>query len=169
MGADLYDSDTWKNYVSQGSPWKKTELRLVKEIMKNGGGFKEAALRVSHSPGAIQTKIFNMGKDFFDESTWDKYAIEQEKNMEYPKAIMNISELKRMGFPRALLLEAYRDPKQNFATKVDPSKSNSTIIFDTAGFDKWIAKRIKLQIAEFASQRRRPARGAGWKMLMDGV
>ena len=76
MGADLYDSDTWKNYVSQGSPWKKTELRLVKEIMKNGGGFKEAALRVSHSPGSIQTKIFRMGKDFFDESTWDKYAID---------------------------------------------------------------------------------------------
>ena len=76
MGADLYNSDTWKNYVSQGSPWKKTELRLVKEIMKNGGGFKEAALRVSHSPGAIQTKISSMGKDFFDESTWDKYAIE---------------------------------------------------------------------------------------------
>ena len=76
MGADLYDSDTWKNYVSQGSPWKKTELRLVKEIMKNGGGFKEAALRVSHSPGAIQTKIFNMGKDFFDESTWGKYTID---------------------------------------------------------------------------------------------
>ncbi len=76
MGADLYDSDTWKNYVSQVSPWKKTELRLVKEIMKNGGGFKEAALRVSHSPGSIQTKIFSMGKDFFDESTWDKYAIE---------------------------------------------------------------------------------------------
>jgi len=76
MGADLYNSDTWKNYVSQGSPWKKTELRLVKEIMKNGGGFKEAALRVSHSPGAIQTKISSMGKDFFDESTWDKYAID---------------------------------------------------------------------------------------------
>ena len=75
MGADLYDSDTWKNYVSQGSPWKKTELRLVKEIMKNGG-FKEAALRVPHSPGSIQTKIFRMGKDFFDESTWDKYAID---------------------------------------------------------------------------------------------
>ena len=76
MGADLYNSDTWKNYVSQGSPWKKTELRLVKEIMKNGGGFKEAALRVSHSPGSIQTKIFRMGKDFFDENTWDKYAID---------------------------------------------------------------------------------------------
>ena len=76
MGVDLYDSDTWKNYVSQGLPWKKTELRLVKEIMKNGGGFKEAALRVPHSPGSIQTKIFRMGKDFFDESTWDKYAID---------------------------------------------------------------------------------------------
>ena len=76
MGADLYDSDTWKNYVSQGSPWKKTELRLVKEIMKNGGGFKEAALRVPQSPGSIQTKFFRMGKDFFDESTWDKYAID---------------------------------------------------------------------------------------------
>ena len=76
MGADLYNSDTWKNYVSQGSPWKKTELRLVKEIMKNGGGFKEAALIVPHSPGSIQTKLFRMGKDFFDESTWDKYAID---------------------------------------------------------------------------------------------
>ena len=89
--------------------------------------------------------------------------------MEYPKAIMNISELKCMGFPRALLLEAYRDPKQDFATKVDPSKSNSTIIFDTAGFDKWIAKRIRLQTAEFASQRRRPARGTGWKIVRDVV
>lgn len=76
MGADLYDSDTWKNYVSQGLPWKKAELRLVKEIMKNGGGCKEAALRVSHSPGSIQTKIFRMGKDFYDEGTWDKYAID---------------------------------------------------------------------------------------------
>lgn len=65
-----------------------------------------------------------------------------------------------MGFPIPLLMEAYRDPKQNFATKVDPSKINSTIIFDTAGFDKWIAKRIKIQTAEFASQRRRPARGS---------
>ena len=88
--------------------------------------------------------------------------------MEYPKAIMNISELKRMGFPRALLLEAYRDPKQDFATKVDPSKSNSTIIFDTAGFDKWIAKRIKLQTAEFASQRRRNATYR-WKMIKEAI
>ena len=87
--------------------------------------------------------------------------------MEYPKQIMKITELKAMGFPIPLLMEAYRDPKQNFATKVDPSKSNSTIIFDTVGFDKWIAKRIKIQTAEFASQRRRPARGTGWKIVRE--
>ena len=88
--------------------------------------------------------------------------------MDYPKAIMNISELKCMGFPKALLMEAYRDPKQNFATKVDPSKTNSTIIFNTAGFDKWIAKRIKLQTAEFASQRRRSATYR-WKMIKEAI
>lgn len=83
--------------------------------------------------------------------------------MEYPKKVMKMSELKAMGFPEAFLLEAYRDPKQDFATKVNPAKPNSTIIFDTVGFDKWIAKRIKLQTAEFASQRRRPATGK-WKI-----
>ena len=80
---------------------------------------------------------------------------------------MKMSELKKMGFPVPLLLEAYRDPKQNFATKIDPAKPNSKIIFDTVGFDKWIAKRIKIQTAEFASQRRRPARGAGWKIVRE--
>ena len=76
MGADLYDKETWKNYVSQGLPWKKAELRLVKEIMKNGGGCKESALRVPHSPGEIYRKISFMGKDFFDEGTWNKYAVD---------------------------------------------------------------------------------------------
>lgn len=88
--------------------------------------------------------------------------------MEYPKAIMNISELKCMGFPRALLMEAYKDPKQDFATKVNPAKANSTIVFDTVGFDKWWNKRIKLQTAEFASQRKRPARWQ-WKMIKEAI
>lgn len=83
--------------------------------------------------------------------------------MEYPKQIMKMSELKNMGFPIPLLMEAYRDSKQNFAAKIDPSKPNSKIIFDTAGFDKWIAKRIKIQTAEFASQKRRPATSK-WKI-----
>ena len=76
MGADLYDEETWKNYVSQGLPWTKEELRIVKEIMKNVGVCKESALRVPHSPNEIYRKISFMGKNFFDESTWDKYAID---------------------------------------------------------------------------------------------
>lgn len=76
MGADLYDEETWKNYVSQGLPWKKAELRLVKEIMENGGDAKNAALRVPHSPNEIYRKMSFMGKNFFDEGTWDKYAVD---------------------------------------------------------------------------------------------
>ena len=87
--------------------------------------------------------------------------------MEYPRKIMKMSELKSLGFPQPLLLEAYRDPKQDFATKVNPAKANSTIVFDTVGFDKWWNKRIMLQTAEFASQRRRPARGTGWKIVRE--
>lgn len=76
MGADLYDKETWKNYVSKTLPWKKSELRIVKEIMENGGDAKTAALRVSHSPNEIYRKMSLMGKNFFDESTWDKYAVD---------------------------------------------------------------------------------------------
>lgn len=76
MGADLYNKETWKNYVSKTLPWKKTELRIVKEIMENGGDAKNAALRVPHSPGEIYRKMSFMGKNFFDEGTWDKYAVD---------------------------------------------------------------------------------------------
>ena len=86
--------------------------------------------------------------------------------MEYPRKIMKLSELKSLGFPQPLLMEAYRDPKQDFATKVNPAKANSTIVFDTVGFDKWWNKRIKLQTAEFAGQRRRPARSQ-WKIVRE--
>ena len=76
MGADLYDKEAWKNYTSRTLPWTKEELKVVKEIMENCGDAKSAALRVPHSPGSIQAKIFRMGKDFYDEGTWDKYAID---------------------------------------------------------------------------------------------
>lgn len=76
MGADLYNKETWKNYVSKTLPWKKSELRIVKEIMENGGDAKSAALRVPHSPNEIYRKMSFMGKNFFDESTWDKYAVD---------------------------------------------------------------------------------------------
>ena len=76
MGADLYDKETWKNYTSRTLPWTKEELKVVKEIMENGGDAKTVALRVPHSPNEIYRKMSFMGKDFFDESTWDKYAID---------------------------------------------------------------------------------------------
>lgn len=76
MGADLYNKETWKNYVSKTLPWKKSELRIVKEIMENGGDVKTAALKVLHSPNEIYRKMSFMGKNFFDESTWDKYAVD---------------------------------------------------------------------------------------------
>nr|DAI47926.1 MAG TPA: hypothetical protein [Caudoviricetes sp.] len=74
MGDDLYNRETWKNYTSRTLPWTKEELRIVKEIMQSGGDAKNAALKVPHSPNEIYRKISFMGKDFFDESTWDKYA-----------------------------------------------------------------------------------------------
>ena len=76
MGADLYNRETWKNYVSKTLPWTKEELRIVKEVMQSGGDAKTAALRVPHSPNEIYRKMSFMGKDFFDEGTWDKYAID---------------------------------------------------------------------------------------------
>ena len=76
MGDDLYNRETWKNYTSRTLPWTKEELRIVKEIMENGGDAKSAALRVPHSPNEIYRKMSFMGKNFFDESTWDKYAID---------------------------------------------------------------------------------------------
>ena len=76
MGTDLYDKEAWKNYTSRTLPWTKEELRIVKEIMENGGDAKNAALRVPHSPNEIYRKMSFMGKDFFDESTWGKYAVD---------------------------------------------------------------------------------------------
>lgn len=65
--------------------------------------------------------------------------------MDYPKAVMTTSELKEMGFTRTYLERAYHSKCNNFATKVDPSKEKSTIIFDTAGFEAWRQKEIKAQ------------------------
>ncbi len=57
--------------------------------------------------------------------------------MKYPKPIMRKSELMEMGFPEECLMTAYRSLGQNFAHKINPTKVNSAIIFDTEGFEKW--------------------------------
>ena len=55
--------------------------------------------------------------------------------MEYPKAVMKMGELVKMGFPRSFLDEAYRERGQDFAQK--GAKKNSPIFFDTELFEKW--------------------------------
>lgn len=66
--------------------------------------------------------------------------------VEYPKPVMKMSELKKMGFPEEYLLYAYRSKNQRFASKTNPTKKNSTIIFDTSGFETWRINDIKTQV-----------------------
>ena len=67
--------------------------------------------------------------------------------MKYPRQIMKISDLEQMGFPKEYLLRAYRSRGQTFATKMNPSKRNSPIIFNVEGFDQWMQQEIKAQQA----------------------
>lgn len=65
---------------------------------------------------------------------------ESEANMEYPKPVMKMGELVKMGFPRSFLDEAYRERGQDFAQK--GPKSNSPIFFDTERFEKWRIRKL---------------------------
>lgn len=65
--------------------------------------------------------------------------------MEYPKPLMRKTELMKMGFSQRYLDRAYSSNGNNFATKVNPSKRTSAIIYDTAGFEAWRQKEIKAQ------------------------
>ena len=62
--------------------------------------------------------------------------------MEYPKQIMKMQELSKMGFPVEFLQIAYLTKGQTFAQKMDPTKKNSPIIFETAGFEEWRMRRL---------------------------
>lgn len=57
--------------------------------------------------------------------------------MKYPKPVMRITELEKLGFPRESLMAAYRRRGQTYAWKANPAKRNSPIIFDTEAFEKW--------------------------------
>lgn len=58
---------------------------------------------------------------------------------------MKISDLEQMGFPKEYLLRAYHSRGQTFATKMNPAKRNSPIIFNVEGFDQWMQQEIKAQ------------------------
>ena len=66
--------------------------------------------------------------------------------MKYPKPMMRTSELMRMGFSPEYLRRAYGSPGQNFASKINPLKSNSAILFDTEEFEKWRVQDIENQM-----------------------
>ena len=65
--------------------------------------------------------------------------------MKYPRQIMKISDLEQMGFPKEYILRAYHSRGQTFATKMNPAKRNSPIIFNVEGFDQWMQQEIKAQ------------------------
>lgn len=65
--------------------------------------------------------------------------------MEYPNKMMRKKELLEMGFPEELLDRAYREKGQTFAQKINPTKRNSAIVFDTAGFERWRLKQIQVE------------------------
>lgn len=65
--------------------------------------------------------------------------------MKYPSDVMRIADLEKMGFPKSYLLRAYHSRGKTFATKMNPAKRNSPIIFNTEGFDQWMQQEIKAQ------------------------
>ena len=68
--------------------------------------------------------------------------------MVFPKPVMRKSQLIKMGFSPKLLDAAFRERGQKFAYKINPGKQNSPIVFETDGFQIWLAKRIRAEAAE---------------------
>lgn len=63
--------------------------------------------------------------------------------MQYPKPVMRINELIKLGFAKEYLMSAYRDKNQTFAWKINITKSNSPILFDTEGLEEYRIQKIK--------------------------
>lgn len=57
--------------------------------------------------------------------------------IKYPKPVMKMSELVAMGFAKDFLMYAYRKNTAAIAWKMNPTKSNSPILFDTEGLEKF--------------------------------
>lgn len=71
--------------------------------------------------------------------------IEERDQMNYPKQIMKITELIGIGFPKEYLMNAYRSKNQTFAWKMDITKKNSPILFDTEGLEAYRKKQISIE------------------------
>ena len=58
--------------------------------------------------------------------------------MKFPKPLMRKGELIKLGFTEYQLDTAYRARGQRFAHKLNPSRRNSPIVFDTEKFGKYL-------------------------------
>lgn len=65
--------------------------------------------------------------------------------MEFPKSVMNMSELRRMGISESFLRIAYADKAQTFAWKANPTKENSPILYDTKGLEAYRLQQVMLE------------------------
>ena len=63
--------------------------------------------------------------------------------MKYPKQIMSKTELMGMGFTRSYLDRVSRVKGQTFAFRINPMKTNSPLMFDTVGLEKFRLKEIE--------------------------
>lgn len=63
--------------------------------------------------------------------------------MEYPKKVMRMTELVKMGFPEEMLRQATMEQGQTFAWKNNPKARNSPLMFDTEEFEKWRQRQAK--------------------------
>lgn len=57
--------------------------------------------------------------------------------MQYPKQVMKKAELKEMGFAEEYLMYVYRKNNKAIAWKMNPTKINSPILYDTEEFEKF--------------------------------
>lgn len=68
--------------------------------------------------------------------------------MTYPKALMTIKELEKMGFSRKKLMEIFTSKGYPIAFKENPKKKTSLIKFDTEELQKYLRHENKMAQAE---------------------
>lgn len=63
--------------------------------------------------------------------------------MNYPKQVMKKSELVAMRFTDEYLMYVYRNNRNAIAWKMNPTKLNSSILFDTEELEKFRQRQAK--------------------------
>lgn len=99
----------------------------------------------------LNNETYFVGKDVADILGYQNGSrdinrhVERRMHMEYPKPVMRLTELQKMGFSKEYLMKAYRSKDQVFAWKIDMTKGNSPILFDTKQFEQYRIGLIGLE------------------------